>query len=627
MNALADLGHAAATAFWWPVFVWTALATACLGLLAVVRRRDWLLQMDARIALLVALPLTLILAPHLPGPRTSVSPVWTQIAETTVVAGNQSSSSAASPVATEPDTDWAGRLLGLWTMIAAALSMIGLGRLAAGARGLHQLLEDASIDIASSRTHGLEVLISQSVRAPLAVGVLKKRVILPPGLRHTELAILHELEHHRAGDLTRAWLVAGLRAAFWFHPLVHILARSIPRWAEMLCDQRLLRAGLVRRADYARALLQTAAPSAALPGTVGMADPASLTRRLQALAETPQSLNRLSLKALVLVPAVAVAGGCLAAPERSSIPDLERRLAMPVSASTEAYLNTDEVPEIPGGIAALSERLRYPTPECPEQFQGRVVVSFQLDPEGRVHEPHIERGMTDECDREAIRVLTESQFLPGIVSGERVWTRFALPVTFRTDLTRRREPGERIPTRDLRGVPDRLQPDRPVPIFRFAEEVTRPYILVWTSSPPDTSHRFLAGLARAQETDALVVGTPGNPPDIPVFDGNRGFVAGIQFTDHLADRYLQVELLPEPDSLLLEYAPIAGAQNRRLRVLLPLDVALTINGKGAAEEGGSERGVTTIRGTDMTFAARWRGHLLADIRGAAEVVMTRFDSD
>ncbi|WP_190277272.1 energy transducer TonB [Taibaiella lutea] len=101
-------------------------------------------------------------------------------------------------------------------------------------------------------------------------------------------------------------------------------------------------------------------------------------------------------------------------------------------------IGTDVPPEYPGGMAALLEYLqrniRYPNEARENQIQGRVVVRFVVNKEGKIEGAEVQKGIGYGCDKEALRVVNAMKtWKPGQVKGKAVKAYYTLPITFRLD--------------------------------------------------------------------------------------------------------------------------------------------------------------------------------------------------
>ena len=66
--------------------------------------------------------------------------------------------------------------------------------------------------------------------------------------------------------------------------------------------------------------------------------------------------------------------------------------------------------------------------------QGRVVVEFIIEKDGKVTNVRVVRGVSDELDAEAVKVISASpKWKPGRVKGEKVRIAISLPVEFKLE--------------------------------------------------------------------------------------------------------------------------------------------------------------------------------------------------
>jgi len=94
------------------------------------------------------------------------------------------------------------------------------------------------------------------------------------------------------------------------------------------------------------------------------------------------------------------------------------------------FIVVEQMPELIGGIQSLQSKIRYPEMAVRAGIQGRVYVQFIINERGEVENPVVVRGIGGGCDQEAIRVLKEARFTPGMQRGRPVRVQYALPITF-----------------------------------------------------------------------------------------------------------------------------------------------------------------------------------------------------
>jgi TonB family protein len=104
-----------------------------------------------------------------------------------------------------------------------------------------------------------------------------------------------------------------------------------------------------------------------------------------------------------------------------------------------SYYDCDQRPTFlnSADIAPFMEKWVYPNLKYPEDavrdgVQGRVMVDFIIDKDGKVTDVRVVRGIDIELDEEAVRVISASpKWKPGRVNGQKVRTSITVPVEFR----------------------------------------------------------------------------------------------------------------------------------------------------------------------------------------------------
>lgn len=126
--------------------------------------------------------------------------------------------------------------------------------------------------------------------------------------------------------------------------------------------------------------------------------------------------------------------------ESSSFAQKEKSLADKREAldakRTLVYTAVEQMPRYPGGEAEMmrfiGEHVIYPKEAMDADEEGRVVVKFVIDAEGKVTDPVVMRGVSPSLDAEALRVVGEMpRWEPGRANGEAVSTQYVLPVAFK----------------------------------------------------------------------------------------------------------------------------------------------------------------------------------------------------
>ena len=115
---------------------------------------------------------------------------------------------------------------------------------------------------------------------------------------------------------------------------------------------------------------------------------------------------------------------------------VEKKEEKPVEKKEEIFKSVEQMPQFPGGEAALmkylSSHINYPPMAAENNIQGRVVVQFVVDKTGKVGEVKVVRSVDKDLDKEAVRVCKSlPKFTPGRQNGQAVSVWYTLPVTFK----------------------------------------------------------------------------------------------------------------------------------------------------------------------------------------------------
>lgn len=183
-----------------------------------------------------------------------------------------------------------------------------------------------------------------AVTSPVAFGVSDKVVALPPqfmalhDIAARDLAIAHELAHHRGHDLVANIAAQPLLALHWFNPLAWWGWRAMRRDQEAACDARVV-AGKERseRAAYAEVIAGFAAgPHLALaaPMACPVLGEKSIIHRLRSLtmSDIPSGRKKLGIAAIATTALAALpltASISYAQNEAPEVPELPSLPAVP----------------------------------------------------------------------------------------------------------------------------------------------------------------------------------------------------------------------------------------------------------------------------------------------------------
>src|SRR5690606_37192649 len=168
----------------------------------------------------------------------------------------------------------------------------------------------------------IRLVETPALAAPVAFGVLDKVIALPPlfmaqrDIAARDLAIQHELAHHKGHDLLANMAAQVLLALHWFNPLAWYGWRAMRRDQEAACDARVLAGkGREERIRYAALIagIATGPRPLAFKGALAapMACPVlgerSIVHRLRSLSMSERSHRRRSFgRSLIGASALAL---------------------------------------------------------------------------------------------------------------------------------------------------------------------------------------------------------------------------------------------------------------------------------------------------------------------------------
>ena len=95
------------------------------------------------------------------------------------------------------------------------------------------------------------------------------------------------------------------------------------------------------------------------------------------------------------------------------------------------FVVVEDMPELIGGLEGLQKQIRYPEMARRAGIEGRVFIQFIVNEQGQVENPQVVRGIGGGADEEALRVVSQAQFKPGMQRGRPVRVQYSLPIFFR----------------------------------------------------------------------------------------------------------------------------------------------------------------------------------------------------
>lgn len=401
---MTELIHAGWDGFLFDTLMWTGALIALVLLL----RRPVARHFGAGAAYaLWFLPLARLILPPvtLPGwmrpalsdtaPVADTATAAALVPEGAEVLGQTEMGATLAPVPMDSPIDLLSPLVVLW-LVGAAIFMGRRFWLYAQLR--RELLENAR---PVGEVDDIRMIETTAISGPMAFGVFDKVIALPDGFMASrerqvrDLAIAHELAHHRGHDILVNMLVQPLFAIHWFNPLGWMGWDAMRRDQEAACDARVVAsrsrderaayAAII--ADFARRPQIAPRPALAAPMACPVLGDKSIIHRLKSLPMDDGSRGRrwaargAVAAALLAVPMTASISYAepVAAPEAPAAPFAPTAPVAPAIAAPDAPPAPD-APDAP------------PAPEEPGEREFTAAVERRIEREFIRAERDIERA-------------------------------------------------------------------------------------------------------------------------------------------------------------------------------------------------------------------------------------------
>ncbi|MBQ6036811.1 MAG: M56 family metallopeptidase [Lachnospiraceae bacterium] len=165
--------------------------------------------------------------------------------------------------------------------------------------------------LALARPLSDNVYISDRIRAPFSLGLVKPIIYLPEGLREDEqrYTLLHERMHLKYGDQVFKAIAFLALAIHWFNPLVWLAFRAFSKDLEFACDERVIRnMEEPERASYADVLFHLSGADRILTSALTF-DGGNVKGRITRILGYKKAGKSLMIAAAVILAAAAVVFG------------------------------------------------------------------------------------------------------------------------------------------------------------------------------------------------------------------------------------------------------------------------------------------------------------------------------
>ncbi|WP_404712533.1 M56 family metallopeptidase [Sphingomonas sp. MMS24-J13] len=304
-------------------------STLLMGLVLLLRDRV-AAAFGPRVAyLLWLLPLARMVLPRLP--KTAHAPVSLpiDIDLPAIDAPADAGTALAQMLAAQPEPgifDW---LAGHWVMVVFMIWLGGALLHFCWQMGLYRRFLSAALRGSAllCRTCGIAIHCGPHVGGPAAVGILRRRILLPADFTtrydpaERRLVLAHEVAHHVRGDLIANAAALAILSLHWFNPLAYRAYRAFRVDQELACDATVLADEAPEATPVYGAALVKSVHAATPAAACAIGSAAMLKRRLKMMAKPNRSRLRRIGGGLIAGATIAgglalTASGSVAAPSR-----------------------------------------------------------------------------------------------------------------------------------------------------------------------------------------------------------------------------------------------------------------------------------------------------------------------
>ena len=270
-------------------------------------------------------------------------------------------------------------------------------------------------------------------------------------LEENPAILTHERMHVRCGhsfDLMAYTIVTTLQ---WFNPLVWIARTELKRLHEYEADELTINKG-IDATQYQLLLVKKAVGAKRFQLANGF-NHSKLKNRITMMHKNKTN-KWMRLAYFLCIPALIGAMCCCAQNSKAgttTVPEAMPDNAVRAKSESQTISDTPEkkepvpfnqvevTPTFNGGDANtfsrwVNQQLKYPESCKKEGISGRVTLSFTVSETGKVTDVKVLRGVHEDLDNEAIRVVSSSpDWTPGTAEGKAVAIKYTFPVLFQAD--------------------------------------------------------------------------------------------------------------------------------------------------------------------------------------------------
>lgn len=260
--------------------------------------------------------------------------------------------------------------------------------------------------------------------------------------------IAHEKTHSRMLHSVDIMIIKAFQIVFWFNPILFLIERELRLQHEYAVDEKVLSQSK-NISNYQQLLLNQVFQVEFNLLSNHFNQSFLKNRFIMMTKKENKKWSRLFLMAFLSMAFISPAFvSCTMDSAKEEISEPQEVTQEPIKPEVpeevkteetetkeETFLVVETMPMFPGGEKALytyiGQHVTYPEKAKKEGTQGRVFVTFVVEKDGSITEVELMRGVSDELDQEALRVIKSMpKWKPGEQRGKAVRVQYRMPIKF-----------------------------------------------------------------------------------------------------------------------------------------------------------------------------------------------------
>lgn len=266
--------------------------------------------------------------------------------------------------------------------------------------------------------------------------------------KESHTIIEHEKTHSKMLHSFDIIIIKAFQIVFWFNPILFLIERELRLQHEYAVDAKILKQSK-DVSNYQQLLLNQVFQVEFNLISNHFNQTFLKNRFIMMTKKENKKWSRLFLMALLSVSfASPVFVSCTMDSAKEEVvdeplevvkepikPNTPEKVEREAEAKEEVFQVVETMPIFPGGEKAMytyiGQNVKYPEKAKQEGIQGRVFISFVVEKDGSISGVELLRGVSDELDNEALRVIKGMpKWTPGEQKGKAVRVQYRMPIKF-----------------------------------------------------------------------------------------------------------------------------------------------------------------------------------------------------